>query len=845
MTSKPQPSIVPPGRIATLFRDGPTAWMSVLTTGVVILGLTAAESVLQAADGEAKPSNDVARRFFAQHCRGCHADSEPKGDFRLESLTQDFADRENRERWLAVLEQVGSDAMPPDGRPRPAGKDVRALVDSVRARVAAAEQAQRASGGRVVLRRLNRNEYANTVRDLLAVDVELKDLLPQDATTSGFDNSAEALHISSYLMENYLAAADRVLDAAIANGPRPNTVKRRYDIKNEKTVKPTGSVYRHLDDGVAIFSSWVSANIQVTLWQFQTRRPGRYRFRISGYGFQTKRPLTFHVKAGPLNAAAQQYLIDYFEVPAEKPSVVEFVEKMEGRQTIRIVTDGLGAIPPDVTRVGAENYQGPGLVVQWVDVEGPLVDSWPPASHRLLFGDLPRMPVADDRGRLEVVSEQPLVDAERILRDFARRAFRRSVTDDDIAPFLARVREKLEQGYTFEQALRVGLKGVLVSPYFLFLREKTVAPARESPEEVTAQPAGVTALDDFSLASRLSYFLWSSMPDEQLLELAARRELRRPETLRRQVERMLDDPKAAAFTENFAGQWLGLRAIDDTTPDRKLYPEYDDVLKVSMVKEVLLFFNEVLQNDMSLTTFVDSEFTMLNGRLAKHYGIPNVEGLEFHRTPLPPDSHRGGVLTMAAVLKVTANGTTTSPVLRGAWVLDRILGAPPPKPTMDVAAVEPDIRGATTIREQLARHRQNATCASCHVKIDPPGFALENFDVIGGWREHYRSIGEGTPAIVNGRKMRYLYGPPVDAADVLPDGRRFANIDEYKQLLLDDRDGLARALTKKLLTYATGVAPTAGDQPEIERIVARIRDKNYGLRTLVHEVVQSEIFRIK
>jgi hypothetical protein len=401
---------------------------------------------------------------------------------------------------------------------------------------------------------------------------------------------------------------------------------------------------------------------------------------------------------------------------------------------------------------------------------------------------------------------------------------------------VARVRTKLDEGHSFEQALRVGLKAVLVSPNFLFLRERMVdGPAKETPG----------ALDDFSLASRLSYFLWSSMPDEELLALADKGELKQPETLRTQVERMLRDPKASAFTESFAGQWLSLRSIDATMPDQMLYPEFDDILKVSMVKEVL-FFDEVLKNDLSVTNFVASDFTLLNERLARHYGIDGVDsGLAFRKVALPPESHRGGVLTMAAILKVTANGTTTSPILRGAWVLDRILGTPPPKPTVDVEAIEPDIRGATTIREQLAKHRQNAACASCHVQIDPPGFALENFDVIGGWREHYRSIGSGKPVTVSGRRARYLHGSPVDAADVLPDGRRFANIDEFKQLLLADKDQLARALARKLLTYGTGAEPSEADQQDVEQIVARVRQKDYGLRSLVHEVVQSKTFRQK
>jgi hypothetical protein len=242
---------------------------------------------------------------------------------------------------------------------------------------------------------------------------------------------------------------------------------------------------------------------------------------------------------------------------------------------------------------------------------------------------------------------------------------------------------------------------------------------------------------------------------------------------------------------------------------------------------------------------VASDFSMLNGRLAKHYGIQGVEGWDFRKVPLPPGSHRGGVLTMASVLKVTANGTSTSPVTRGAWILDRILGTPPPRPPDGVPAVDPDTRGSTTIRQQLAKHRQTASCATCHVRIDPPGFALESFDVIGGWRDNYRATSKGEAVMVDGRRMHYLKGPKVDPADELPGGRRFQNIDEFKQLLLQDRDQLARALTEKLLTYATGGAPEKNDKPEIEAIVRKIRDKNYGLRTLIHEIVQSKPFRNK
>jgi hypothetical protein len=425
---------------------------------------------------------------------------------------------------------------------------------------------------------------------------------------------------------------------------------------------------------------------------------------------------------------------------------------------------------------------------------------------------------------MEVQPNDPGGDAARILSAFARRAFRRPVKEDELTPFTALAAKRISQGSTFEQAVRAGLAAVMTSPEFLFLRE---TPGR---------------LDDFALAGRLSYFLWSSMPDEELLSLAEKGQLREPATLRTQVDRMLQSPRAAAFTVNFTGQWLRLREIDFTEPSGLLYPEFDDMLKVSMVREVHLFFNELLKHDLSLTNFLASDFSMLNGRLAKHYGIPGVDGWAFQHVALPPGCHRGGLLTMAAVLKVTANGTNTSPVLRGAWVLDRILGRPPKPPPPDAGTIEPDTRGATTMREQLAKHRRIETCAKCHRKIDPPGFALENFDVIGGWRDHYRSTGNGKEVIIAGRRMPYLQGPAVDAADVTPDGQKFAGVDEFKQLLLAEPETFARALTVNLLTYATGGLVEATDQRRITSILEKAKAKQWGFRSLLHEVIQSPLF---
>ncbi len=691
-----------------------------------------------------------------------------------------------------------------------------------------------AAPGRTVLRRLNRTEYQNTIRDLLGINADLTELLPMDSSAGGFDNVGEALHTSSFLMDRYLDAADTALSVAIANLPQPPRVQQRYTLKDERLVKTTTeNVYRHRDDSVVMFSS--SGWNAITVGQFYPPDRGRYRIRISAYGFQSNdKPVTFRIDAGPMLMGTKNHLVNYFDAEPDQPTVVEFTDHFEARHHIRISPYGL-ANAQTVTKVGADKYDGPGLGIDWVEVEGPLHDAWPPESHRRIFGDMPqgKAPIYNYSQRVEVVSEQPLVDAARILRSFAQRAFRRPITDADIQPFVALVEAKLGEQRSFEQAIRVGLTAILVSPEFLFLRE---------------EPG---PLADYALASRLSYFLWSTMPDQELLDLASKGALtgNNPgETLHQQVERMLQHPNAEQFTQNFVGQWLGLRDIDFTEPSHQLYPEFDDMLKVSMVRETELFFAEVLKEDLSLANFVASDFTMLNARLAKHYGIPGVEGYAFRKTPLPPDSHRGGVLTMASVLKVTANGTSTSPVLRGAWVLDRILGQPPEPPPENVAALEPDIRGATTIREQLAKHRQIESCASCHVDIDPPGFSLESFDVIGGWRDHYRTniwARHVEEVSIGDRKMPYYKGLKVDPADTLPDGRRFANIDEFKQLLLADKDQFARALTIKLLTYATGALPAAADGPRIDAIVAKVCEKDYGFRSLIHEIVASELFRSK
>jgi hypothetical protein len=798
-----------------------------ICASVVIFSMVSSD--LSAADPHGKGSLDSIRPLLTKHCLGCHSGKEPKGELSLDQLGPDLANKATREVWESVQEQLRIGAMPPKEKPRPSKEEVQQINAWIDSRIAAVDAIKRGESGRVVVRRLNRVEYENSVRDLLGVNTPLRELLPLDTSANGFDNVGEALHTSSFLLDRYLEAAETALNQAISNRPQPPPlVKKQINLKESHQVKnTTEKVFRKREDGsVVLFCSSLWQAVGIT--GFYPPDRGNYRFRISASAIQSPNvPVTFRVLSGGGGmGGAKAHLVSYFDVIEGPPKIIEFVDYMEPRTTITLLPYGL-VNAQTVNKVGAETWDGPGLAVDWVEIEGPLNEVWPPESHRQIFGELKQanFPGYNQRDRVEVVSEDPLTDADRILRKFARRAYRRSVTDADIKPLLALVETNLAEKQTFEQAIRVALMAVMVSPDFLFLKEE--------PGE----------LNDFALASRLSYFLWSSLPDEELLQLAERGELK--SKLPEQVERLLKHPKANAFAENFVGQWLNLREIDFTMPSHILYPDFDEMLKYSMVKETELFFQEVLNEDLPLTNFVASDFSILNGRLAKHYGIPDVYGWEFRKVQLPPDSHRGGVMTMASVMKVTANGTHTSPVERGAFVLDRILGTPPPKPPENIAGLEPDIRGATTIRQQLAKHRQVDSCASCHVQIDPPGFALESFDVIGGFREYYRTSGNGKPVMIDGKRMHYLQGPAVDPADKLPDGREFKNIDELKQLLLTDKDQLTRALTTRLLTYATGGPPEKLDAPQIEAIVARTREKQYGFRSLVKEIVASPLFRQK
>lgn len=512
----------------------------------------------------------------------------------------------------------------------------------------------------------------------------------------------------------------------------------------------------------------------------------------------------------------------------------------------------------------------PGYAVQWMEVEGPLYDDSTGAGYRALFGNLPLKQLdAGQKGVLvdssippsqnasspgprggrgggfggrfgprtrqvaiEVVSENPQRDAEQLLRAFMKRAYRSPVEEAHVQRFFALFNDQFAKGFGFARSMLSAYTAVLSSPAFLFTDEK---PGR---------------LDDHALASRLSFFLWNSSPDEILRSLAARGDLRQPDVLRAQTERLLNDPKSARFVEAFTDYWLDLRKIDDTSPSTTLYNDYelDDPLKLAAIDETRLFVAELLRNDLPARNVVDSDFTFLNERLATHYGIPDVKGAKMRKVTLPRDSVRGGLLTQASVLKVTANGTTTSPVLRGYWITERIMGRQIPPPPA-VSSVEPDIRGAVTLRQQLEKHRNNASCASCHSKMDPPGFALESFDVMGGWRDRYRAVKEGvkpeTGVGLNGQAFAFCYALPVDCAGELPDGRTFKDVREFKALLARDEIPLARNMVHQLSIYATGAPVRFSDREAVEKIVQRAAAREFGLRTIVHEIVKSDLFQMK
>lgn len=798
--------------------------------------------------------------FVTAHCLDCHGPDEQKAGLRLDTLGTNLSDEALLAKWVRVHDKVAKGQMPPPDSPQPSKSETESFTKLLHDELHAASLAHQRAKGRVLLRRLNATEYENTLRELVGTQVRVKEMLPEDPSVAGFDNVSSALDFSASHLLLYQQAAEKAVLSAVPQYPHSPHKERRTgkDFERGPNFKQAlGRSCRIEGESALVYSVMGRYGLMQTS---SVPGAGTYRVRMSvaAVGDEKKPiPVGFFVLEG--SGPDAPVLFDVRDIPHGEPRVIELDVELGRRQAF--VINLLTRWDIREFKRPLEEYTGLGLRIDWLEIEGP-VGPFPPESYVKLFGDSPlearsvskakregsRVPSVSSRRTpenwlndpLEPASANPKADAERLLRAFLPRAFRGPVPKDLAEHYVTRVHEKLDEGYSFFDAMTFGYKSILSSPHFLTFTEPGLASAADG-----ANLRSPT-LDDYALANRLAYFLWSGPPDAELLAAAARGELTKPDKLRLQVERLLFDPKAHRFTENFTGQWLDQRKIDATIPDPRLYGDFDGVLLWSMPRETRLVFEEILKHDRSLLEFVAADWSMLNERLATHYGIPGVEGNEFRKVTLPAGSHRGGVLTQASVLKVTADGTRTSPVLRGIWVLEKILGTPPAPPPPDVPSIEPDIRGATTIRQQLDKHRSIATCASCHIHIDPPGFAMETFDPIGGYRDFYRATtGDRRTALkVNfSTGGRGIYrGPDVEKGAETYDGRAFRDIDEYKQLLLAERDQLARNLAEKLLVYSTGADIQFADREIVEQIVDKLKTKNLGFRTLIHEVVQSRVF---
>lgn len=832
------------------------------------LSLLALWSVGLVGSANVAVAQDAASTFTARvqpllktYCTECHAGAKPKAGVQLAGARTADQLAAERDHWFRVLDALETGTMPPKDEKQPSPAERAALVAWLRGDFTNTLLAKQRAEGRSKLRRLSRTEYANTIFDLFGVKPAVGLNLPTDGRVDGYDKVAAALPLSASGAAGYFKMADDILARMLRpipkTPPKPRVAKKATttdfdDVLGDKKPEPSAGGLQppsgaspfdpartvralafgseqskghilELPDGTK-----VSFNTDTTSGPLRgfggPRNPGVHRLRLSVYAYQTDKPLPFGIFAGHTGAYPQIIeLIAVLEAPPGKPTILETEVYLRTadlndlapiNDNFRLIPFGLGVPVPKNTQ--ASNARGPGLAVQWVEIEEPEL---PLAGDRWLRADF-RTALAGGLQNRDVLLKAAAETFQRI----TPRLFRRDPTADELAKLNLRFSEQIDVGVTADNALRDCVVELMTSPDFLCVIE----------------PPG--PLNDFALASRLAYFLWNSTPDEALLAVAREGKLRDGMVLAAQTERLLKDPKASRFVDDFTDQWLGLRAIDDTSPDSKLYPEYarNDLLKRSSVQETRAFFRRVLDENLSVREFAAANWTFANESLAKHYGVPGVTGLALQKVSLPADSAYGGLWTQPAVLKVTANGTYTSPVKRGVWVAERLLGTPIPPPPPNTPAVEPDIRGAKTLREQLALHSSQGSCAACHAKFDPYGFALESFDVTGSYRKNYRVL---NPERKSG--PWWTDGLAVDCSGKTPTGQTFADIRELRKNVASNPAQLARGVTRHLVTYATGAPPTRLDQPALDAIVAASAKDNHGLRSLIHGVVQSDLFRSK
>ncbi len=755
--------------------------------------------------------------ILSSFCTDCHGGKKPEADLRLNgAFTADQA------KWFKVLEAIESGKMPPEDEPQPSEEERKQIADWIRGPLASGFLARQKAEGRAGFRRLTRSEYANTITDLLGYTPNVEQDLPPDGKVNGYEKVAAALPLSSQGALAYLDIAEETVNQIFARPPKNYNPTVRAQAVESGQSPGQNLVF---DDGKTI----VSFNTDVDSGRLKfngAQTGGIQKIRVSAYGYQTDKPMPFGIYVGRTMAYPQVIrLAAVLEAPPGSPGVMEtevFMRKGEG---MRLIPFGLGVPVPKNSKAAGKKV--PGLAVQWVDVTSPplpisgeawLTEDFPPELvDEIRANPRAHIPVGIKSYASKVATEKDFLEIMGKTYSRVAPAFlRREPTTDEKDAALATAKESIAQDKPLADILRGMTSELLLSPYFLCVIE---TPGK---------------LDSHALASRLSHFLWNSTPDAELLEIAGQKKGFTPAILSQQIERLLDDPKSDRFIADFADQWLALNAIDETTPDKKLNPDYNEWTKFSSLAETRLFLKHLLaEPDRPLTELANPAYTFLNSELARLYDLPDPGYPDLRLTKLPPDSPYGGVFTHASVLKVTANGTNTTPVKRGVWLSDRLLGIHIPPPPSDINPIEPDTRGATTLREQLAAHRDSKTCAACHARFDPYGFALESFDVAGKFRENYRFL---TP------EGKAAEGFPVDPSGTTPDGAEFADIRQLRAHLASSPEKLALGLTRHLVTYATGAPPTLLDEPEIQKIVNASAKHNYSFRSLIHLLARSPLF---
>lgn len=734
--------------------------------------------------------NDKIKPFLKEFCFSCHSAEKSKGDLNLEQHTRETPRIEDRELWESVRDMLQSREMPPENKPQPMEEQRQTVVAFLEARLATFHCDDTVIPGRVTIRRLNRAEYNNTIRDLVGVDFKPAKDFPADEVGYGFDNIGDVLSLSPILMEKYLAAAEQIATKAILINYPPGPKQQRLEAEDFK---------RWGDDAIRREPPFLALMREGGgTGYFEVTEEDLYKIVIRASGDQAgPEPPKLQLKIDDkeihvfsvrnFKNKPQSFEIDLKLTPGKKKISVAYLNNY-------VVNDN-----PNPRLNGDRN-----LFVDYVDVIGPLnkTPPPPPASHAMII------PKAPARGKETEA-------AREIIRRFAERAYRRPVTDNEVQRLTRFIDMVRAEGGGFNEGVQLAVQAILTSPHFLYRWELDPEPAAQGT---------VRNLNDYQIASRLSYFLWSSMPDEELRKQAASGKLSDKKVLAEQAERMLKDPKAAAFVENFAGQWLQIRNLAEAAPDPDSFPSFNDKLRDSMRRETELFFQAIVREDRSVMELLDADFTYLNESLAKHYGIDGVQGDQFQRVSLKPENKRGGILTQASILTITSNPTRTSPVVRGKWILEQILGTPPPPPPPNVPelAEEGKVDASASLRKRLEQHRDNPDCSVCHNKMDPLGFALENYDGIGAWRDFDGKF-------------------PIDPAGKLPNGEAITGPDGLKSVL-KNRDDFIESLTEKMLIYALGRGLEHYDKCVIDDTCKLLKTNNYKFSVLVNGIVTSEPF---